>query len=256
MEEVEEEDMPQVYAPLTNTPHILELVPVNARGAPFESLSPVLILFHISSLSPETPSRTPSPRTYVPNTDSTTVLGKRRASPTDEPEPNLEPAAIASHLNTHTRPAPHTVNNLGAGSSRSVDPTTVAPAHSLPTPEDLFHSLREPSSSRPKPVPGSNTFYMGAGIMYSSTNLADLFDESEGNIGIPNAVELCCLPNETLSADSFSDRGDRGTHDTGNAKGDIMMEVAGYTVGGRSPRRLVEEREYGSDITNHRVMSW
>ncbi|KAJ7113589.1 hypothetical protein C8R44DRAFT_630885, partial [Mycena epipterygia] len=49
-----------------------------------------------------------------------------------------------------------------------------------------------------------NTFYMGAGITYSSTNLADLFDESEGDIGIPNAVELCCLPNETLSGDSFA----------------------------------------------------
>ncbi|KAJ7113590.1 hypothetical protein C8R44DRAFT_881878 [Mycena epipterygia] len=126
MEEVEEEYMPQVYAPLTNTPHILELVPVNA-------------------------------------------------SPTDEPEPNLEPAAIASRPNTHTRPAPH-INNLGAGSSRSVDPTTAAPVHSLPTPEDLFYSLREPSSSRPKPVPGS------VDVQHSMFNSPSL---TEMNIKLP-----------------------------------------------------------------------
>ncbi|KAJ7142798.1 hypothetical protein C8R44DRAFT_827591 [Mycena epipterygia] len=83
-----------------------------------------------------------------------------------------------------------------------------------------------------------NAFYTGAGITYSPTNLADLFDQSEGDVGIPNAVELCCLPDETLNVDSFADRGDRGTHDTGNAKGEIIMEAVGYTVGEKSPKAL------------------
>ncbi|KAJ7107539.1 hypothetical protein C8R44DRAFT_987068 [Mycena epipterygia] len=134
---VEEEDMPRVPAPLTNTPHILELLPMNA-----------------SSLSPETPSRTSSPGIYVPNTDSTTVLGKR-GNPTDEPSPSptgsrsQSPELYLPQHGPHLTSTPAllyitdsgtAISNLGAGSSRSVDTTTAA--YSLPTPEDLFHSLR------------------------------------------------------------------------------------------------------------------
>ncbi|KAJ7128431.1 hypothetical protein C8R44DRAFT_732769 [Mycena epipterygia] len=93
------------------------------------------------------PSRTSSPGTYVPNIDSMTVLGKRWASPTEEPSPSPTDSRSRSpelYL-PNTQPAPHAISDLGAGSSCSVDPTTVTPAHSLPTPEDLFHSPREPS---------------------------------------------------------------------------------------------------------------
>ncbi|KAJ7114456.1 hypothetical protein C8R44DRAFT_740595 [Mycena epipterygia] len=150
MEEVEEEVIPRVHAPLTNTPHILELLPMNAR-----------------SPSPETLSRTSSPGIYVPNTDSTAVLGKRRANPADEhsPSPTGSRSQSPELYLPNTRPVPH-----GAGSSRPVDTTTAA--RSLLTPEDLFHSLREPSTpasfitsaslltlsevpaTRPTPVPG------------------------------------------------------------------------------------------------------
>ncbi|KAJ7934951.1 hypothetical protein B0H13DRAFT_1546215, partial [Mycena leptocephala] len=38
-----------------------------------------------------------------------------------------------------------------------------------------------------------NAFYMGTDTAFSQQNLDDLFDASEG---VPDAVELCCLPDE------------------------------------------------------------
>ncbi|KAJ7087471.1 hypothetical protein C8R44DRAFT_991341 [Mycena epipterygia] len=86
-----------------------------------------------SSLSPETPSRTSSPGIYVPNTDSTTVLGKR-ANPTDEPSPSPTGSRSQSPELYLPQHGPHLTVPAPA------DTTTAL--YSLPTPEDLFHSLR------------------------------------------------------------------------------------------------------------------
>ncbi|KAJ7137104.1 hypothetical protein C8R44DRAFT_533101, partial [Mycena epipterygia] len=39
-----------------------------------------------------------------------------------------------------------------------------------------------------------NTFYFAADISFSPENLAALFAEGGGDVGIPNVVKACCLP--------------------------------------------------------------
>ncbi|KAJ7092173.1 hypothetical protein C8R44DRAFT_531302, partial [Mycena epipterygia] len=56
-----------------------------------------------------------------------------------------------------------------------------------------------------------NTFYVGADISFSPENLAALFAEGGGDVGIPNVVEACCLPESSLETDSYADRGNDGS---------------------------------------------
>ncbi|KAJ7111253.1 hypothetical protein C8R44DRAFT_536651, partial [Mycena epipterygia] len=56
-----------------------------------------------------------------------------------------------------------------------------------------------------------NTFYVGADISFSPENLATLFAEGGGDVGIPNVVEACCLPESSLETDSYADRGNDGS---------------------------------------------
>ncbi|KAF8217221.1 hypothetical protein K438DRAFT_1484228, partial [Mycena galopus ATCC 62051] len=83
-----------------------------------------------------------------------------------------------------------------------------------------------------------NAFYISAGLQFSESNLADLFpgplDED-----VPQAVELCCLPDATLERDGYSDRGvgDRTVHSV-QTGGETIMEAVGYVVGERSAKDL------------------
>ncbi|KAJ7127827.1 hypothetical protein C8R44DRAFT_830311 [Mycena epipterygia] len=80
-----------------------------------------------------------------------------------------------------------------------------------------------------------NAFYVGADISFSPENLAALFAEEEGDVGIPNAVEVCCLPESSLETDSYADR---GNDESVNGNHDIVMEAVGYTIGERTPQDL------------------
>ncbi|KAJ7090623.1 hypothetical protein C8R44DRAFT_648096, partial [Mycena epipterygia] len=82
-----------------------------------------------------------------------------------------------------------------------------------------------------------NAFYIGADVTFSPENLAALFADGEGDVGIPNAVEVCCLPDSTLEADGYADRG--ATVES-QPHTNIVMEAVGYTVGERSPKNLRE----------------
>ncbi|KAJ7088627.1 hypothetical protein C8R44DRAFT_836058 [Mycena epipterygia] len=82
-----------------------------------------------------------------------------------------------------------------------------------------------------------NAFYVGADVTFSPENLAALFADGEGDVGIPNAVEVCCLPDSTLEADGYADR---GAAVASQPHTDIVMEAVGYTVGERSPKNLRE----------------
>ncbi|KAJ7840459.1 hypothetical protein B0H13DRAFT_1649665, partial [Mycena leptocephala] len=83
-----------------------------------------------------------------------------------------------------------------------------------------------------------NAFYMGAELEFSRENLDALF-HTEGDEGVPDAVELCCLPDSTLENESYADRG-ASTFDpsSSHADGEVVMEVVGYTVGERTPRDM------------------
>ncbi|KAF8215291.1 hypothetical protein K438DRAFT_1902014 [Mycena galopus ATCC 62051] len=94
-----------------------------------------------------------------------------------------------------------------------------------------------------------NSFYAAAGVTFSKDNLDSLFSGTDDE-GIPDGVELCCLPDSTLETDGYADRGTDGPANAprnapANACGtsvtsfddsNTVMEAVGYVVGERTPK--------------------
>ncbi|KAF8143048.1 hypothetical protein K438DRAFT_1634389, partial [Mycena galopus ATCC 62051] len=94
-----------------------------------------------------------------------------------------------------------------------------------------------------------NSFYVAAGVTFSQENLDSIFEGTD-NEGVPDGVELCCLPDSILEPDSYADRGTGsmshappGTSSPSPATiphcidGDnTVMEAVGYVVGEWTPK--------------------
>ncbi|KAF8143076.1 hypothetical protein K438DRAFT_1911130 [Mycena galopus ATCC 62051] len=92
-----------------------------------------------------------------------------------------------------------------------------------------------------------NSFYTAAGVTFSKDNLDAIFSGSDDE-GIPDGVELCCLPDSTLESDGYADRGKGipsnarrhepdGPNSLASLDGDnTVMEAVGYVVGERTPK--------------------
>ncbi|KAF8166600.1 hypothetical protein K438DRAFT_1616647, partial [Mycena galopus ATCC 62051] len=95
-----------------------------------------------------------------------------------------------------------------------------------------------------------NSFYAAAGVTFSQENLDAIFEGTDDE-GIPDGVELCCLPDSSLEPDTYADR---GTGTTACAPGmlnsspapvphcidadNTVMEAVGYVVGERTPKDI------------------
>ncbi|KAJ6572654.1 hypothetical protein B0H10DRAFT_1964367 [Mycena sp. CBHHK59/15] len=86
-----------------------------------------------------------------------------------------------------------------------------------------------------------NVFYSSAEITFSPENMVDLLGEgnTRADVGVPCAVELCCLPDEhAVPAEGYADRGgNERPHDVRDLDPDtVVMEAVGYRVGERTPQ--------------------
>ncbi|KAJ7934981.1 hypothetical protein B0H13DRAFT_1854689 [Mycena leptocephala] len=72
---------------------------------------------------------------------------------------------------------------------------------------------------------------MGAEPQFSRENLDSLF-QTEGDEGIPDAVELCCLADSTLEIQSYADQGasDSVPRAVSQAGGEMVIQVVGYAL--------------------------
>ncbi|KAF8188606.1 hypothetical protein K438DRAFT_1907443 [Mycena galopus ATCC 62051] len=86
---------------------------------------------------------------------------------------------------------------------------------------------------------GRNAFYTSAGLQFSASNLDDIFPGSHDE-GVPQAVELCCLPDATLEREGYSDRGGSNLmgRDPVETGGETVMEAIGYILGESSAKDL------------------
>ncbi|KAJ7868205.1 hypothetical protein B0H14DRAFT_2346661 [Mycena olivaceomarginata] len=85
-----------------------------------------------------------------------------------------------------------------------------------------------------------NAYYVSAGVQFSQTNLDGLYREPVEE-GVLDAVELCCLPDSTLDAKAYADRGDTEDGEGLTRRttgGETVMEAVGYVVGEKTPRDL------------------
>ncbi|KAJ7914190.1 hypothetical protein B0H13DRAFT_2325516 [Mycena leptocephala] len=85
-----------------------------------------------------------------------------------------------------------------------------------------------------------NAFYISAGLKFSAQNLDDIFT-ADGDEGVPDAVDICCLPDAVLDSESYADRGDTEPITVGTlGQRETIMETVGYTVGERTGQDLRE----------------
>ncbi|KAF8180285.1 hypothetical protein K438DRAFT_1976806 [Mycena galopus ATCC 62051] len=117
----------------------------------------------------------------------------------------------------------------------------------LPPPSSEIHATISPEAgpgieSRMKVIRfllRRNAFYISAGLQFSDSNLADIFPGALDK-GVPQPVEICCLPDATLERKGYSDRGVGNTRIVPSIKtgGETIMEAVGYVVGERAAKDL------------------